>query len=256
MTEDAPVRWARGSDGLPTRWARLPRELYVEPVIGITGLSRDALRRAVEDALDAWGARHVLRVTLLQSPLREASEDGRSVVRLSARDAAGVHGVTKLYSRRTPSGAFAEIVEADIEISRRSLGTDGDVSENTLKQVVLHELGHFFGLDHPCERVSVVAAGLHAVPCDGSHRRLLMFPSAPGEWTDGSLEPSNGERDAVHEAYGIDGARIRFSGWLLGALGGLVAVVILALRAVATRRLCGMLRSDRARKKGPRGPSE
>ncbi len=248
--QDTPVRWARGSDDLPTRWERLPAELRAEPVVGVPGLSRDALQRAIEEAVDAWGVSTEVQVTLLESPLRESSEDGRSVVRLSTRDAAGVHGVTKLYSRRTPSGAFAEIIEADIEINRRSLETDHEVSEKALKKIVLHEMGHFFGLDHPCERVSLVAEGRHAVPCDERHRRLLMFPSVPGEGTITSLEPSRGERAAVHEAYRIQDARIRFSGWLL-ALGGLVAVVIWVLRAVARRRVWVVLRSDPICKKKP-----
>lgn len=147
--------WARGSSGLPRRWAQGLRIDVTIPA-ALDQAAQGALRRAAH----AWFNGPMLPKIVFHPGKRRlsAQEDGESAIlfvapgrdcswRGDARNAGfcltyGRYGATQLYSR--PTGKFEEIIEADLLLDESLL-----TSPDKLYQVAVHEFGHLLGLDHP-----------------------------------------------------------------------------------------------------------
>jgi hypothetical protein len=202
--DSTPVRWAQGVAGKPTRWRALPTVLYVERPSDGWGLDHRSLIEVVQAGLVEWGIARSIRVEKLSDSARESAEDGRSVVRLTLetqRHEEDVFGRTLLYTRATPGGDYAEIVEADIDIGGNAREVVRRHGVRLLRGIINHELGHFLGLDHPCARLRVMGEGVASQVCHNAHQTELMYPSLEGDLRSLAMAPSHRERAAISAAY-------------------------------------------------------
>jgi hypothetical protein len=192
-----PVVQARGVRDLPAKWNAPGWTLVAEDRSQLVG-SGDRIGAALIAAARAWR----VELNIERRPARPKSgEDGDNTVTLvTAREFEKVGGLpdaearTILYTRPGARGDFAEIVEADIHIRADAVPWMSPNAGAVLELILLHELGHFLGLDHPCE----ASASEHAIKpaCSalaGSERaamnpRLLDVNSALSSPSEQELE--------------------------------------------------------------------
>jgi hypothetical protein len=209
---------ARSSSGATLRWAQPIVEIGAVLEHGTEGDSR--LQSALHAAARAWNralARRCKapRIAIADTVAGTMSTDGngRNDVILHQRRwcpsprqelecyEAELHGFTRILPRVAPgSPADGEALEADVHLN----GTDfrwSHVAEEpgtlSLSAILVHELGHVLGLDHPC------GPGAGDLRCAGPTRsRAVMNPDAAELGVGEVPEPLVGEAAAVCRAHG------------------------------------------------------
>lgn len=170
------------------------------------GLARADVDRALQRALRTWrfAPCELPQVRTLPNSQAFESGDGRtSVVWLRERWsdyglAPNTVGTTDIVYRQVPDSQDWEIVDADILLNGRDFSwttLDRDDGNRAVDAVVAHELGHAFGLLHPCE-----VGGSAGVPtCTDSDRTHAMYPGYLGAT---HLQLSADDAQGVCSVYG------------------------------------------------------
>ena len=204
--EPTPVR-ALDRSGTPMVWLAPGATLYVPRSIGGRGALLD-VTRLTRQAAEAWGVEEWLRIDeSSESPVD--AEDGlcrlifvQQLNNGTAESHQG-HALTKIYTRAPRSGG-REIVEADIVIGVGAFRGSGQLLETQLLTVLIHELGHFLGLDHPCGELDRVARPHHIRPNCRDLNPRTRFAMTPDPLRLGSLEltlPTSLERGLLVKLY-------------------------------------------------------
>ena len=149
----------------------------------VTGARADELHDAARWAASQWAAVDCARVTfreMLASGAPAAPNDGRNTITfvdsgwMELGFAADAAATTDVRYRSMGDGAV-EITEADIYLNAERFDFASDepaAGERSLRATLLHELGHFLGLLHPCEPDGADGAPL----CSSDHRDSVIFP--------------------------------------------------------------------------------
>jgi hypothetical protein len=171
-------------------WADCPRVIELE-FVGL-GLEQPGVRQAVLAAVQGWAVPGLPVLALSVGPGRVPSEDGHTTVTFSRMQPCGDRaqgrgygclggtweGLTALYG--APSGPYSRTLEADIQINRNLLGEPARVTA-----VLLHELGHLYGLDHPPGALTPQESVMTDVSHEGAER--------PGDWDIARLQQAYGK---------------------------------------------------------------
>ena len=209
-------RWAKGSSGLQARWSSGEIAICISEPPSDLGLEYGEVVALLKRGARAWGLERRVAVGPCTKRARSA-EDGVNMVSFvrGQRSSPGdPYGRTVLYTRRHPAHTSAdEIIEADVELYVAALEAGRErFGPSLLEAVVLHELGHVWGLAHPCSFVGARGGDGASPSCVEPSRRggsrPLMFPM-PVSLDSGVLvaRPTPRERDAVLSVYGVPGER-------------------------------------------------
>ncbi|MFC1641913.1 hypothetical protein ACFL5O_04380 [Myxococcota bacterium] len=213
----------RTPSGTPVRWAGSSVVLQVTVPPARFGINQRALMRALGDAVMVWrdaceGCRlpeiHVVPAGKQQ---RKVRQDGQSIVRVQggqwcpehARDREECYArtraaITHLYPH-TEAGSErdGQLREVDLEINAVDFqwSLQGEVpGARPLTATLVHEVGHLFGLDHPCAAKGTSDAG--APLCsDAAVRHCVMYPDPTEPGRAVVLRPAADEVRALRELY-------------------------------------------------------
>ena len=112
-------------------------------------------------------------------------------------------GFTTLYPNDVEGRRYADLREADMEINGADFAwsLEGEKADtSSLRALVVHELGHVLGLDHPCE--ASARPGGAKQPCDSLPLRAsIMYPLPIEAGRAAVLEPGRDERDTLCALY-------------------------------------------------------
>jgi hypothetical protein len=214
-TGDTKGVLAKSTLGRESRWVK--EEIVLEPSTVESAVPPAVLQSVLLEGARTWNDRLEgcgvprLRVAAARDAVSALKRDGRSsvVVRQGswcpdgARDTADCHApdraaVTHLYPNDT-GARHSELREADVEINAVYFRwtRDGDASSKSLRALVMHELGHVLGLDHPCEG----GGGSGGPACTAAERSALMYPEPVEPGREAVLEPTRGEVRALCSLY-------------------------------------------------------
>lgn len=170
--EEGVVPLARDDQHRPRVWASCPDEIAIQ--VDPRVVRQKAVRIALESAIAAWRLPHLPLIRLQIAEGRRPNEDGVSSLTFSSPPECSTQrvgpgmgcfvgdalGLTQLYGR--PRGAYFETVEADIFLARSLLN-----EPSLMERVLVHELGHFFGLDHPSNSIRPSTTVMGTAPSFG-----------------------------------------------------------------------------------------
>lgn len=244
-----PARYARAEFlGRPIRWAEPKLVLRVFPPPPESGLDQNALVRGLRRAAELWIDE---RCSALKIDIRLATgqprgeRDGINAVVVHSKQWCPVgaslesecyeprlHAFTRLYKAPPePGQEEARLLEADVEINavnfRWSAAAEDRRTHGTLHlgAMLVHELGHVFGLQHGCRHPGPVPSSKALLPQCGD-TRLVMVPDPQRSGRPLALEPLAAERRAMCEVYRKDR---RGSGSFAGLLALATATALGAL---------------------------
>ncbi len=196
---------ARGRGSRSVRWLKLPGKVVVS---GVQPRAQVQLISALEESFRSWGLGTRIRVQAVGSIA--AREDGvcalvlgdpnhMSDVPVNHRE----HAFTRLYTRSATQASVDEIVEADIVISSEVLAEIRNSDPVRLRALLLHEIGHFLGMDHPCAEFDATMQDPRRRPRCGdlNAKDLAMLPD-PLDAIPLRLTPARIELRQVELLYG------------------------------------------------------
>ena len=199
---------SRGQGSRSVRWLKLPGEIVVSDAR--TGRQGQVIS-ALEASLVAWGLGK--RISVRSGGRIRESEDGVCAVILADTERESAvpvdhreHAFTRLYTRSVKNTPNDEIVEADITISPYLPAEGNRSGEGVLRALLLHEVGHFLGLDHPCAETDALTRDPRGRPrcveLSSKERAMLPDPLAakPLRFT-----PARAELQQVELLYGSHG---------------------------------------------------
>lgn len=169
----------------PVRWESTLIEVVVaRPAEGVVDTAR--LAEAVAAAARTWSSVGCAPVVVRYAGLRPdaaSPDDGVNSIEIVTEGwiergfPAGRGATTDVRMRRSEDGRV-EIVEADVYIDFADYRWtfDGDADALDVERVLLHELGHVLGLDHPCRTEAEATGG--APMCSGTddEMRSALYP--------------------------------------------------------------------------------
>lgn len=211
QTPSAPGRLALSTSGRPVRWK--PREITLVPSAP-ERLSASVLTEALNAAAETWNGAlsgcnaPKLRVATALDKRQGLVRDGISAVVVREerwcpdrpRDPDDCNdpeqtGITHLYPSDPDQGP-SELYEADVELNAVNFrwSVDGEeAGTRSLRALVVHELGHALGLDHPCALVEVPGKSAGLPPCSAELRAAVMYPVPVEAGREPVLGPTAGE---------------------------------------------------------------
>ena len=216
----APAVFVTSTLGRPVRWV-LP-DIVLRPNADSDAEFSDMLQAIVVASATTWNGAlagcRAPRLRVLAAPHRSLLplRDGCSTVLVrrnkwcsdSVRDQDDCYdkdraAFTSLYPNDPDGSRYADVREADIEVNGVNYAWSPEGAKpgtSSLHAIVVHELGHVLGLDHPCE-VSPQRAG--AKPRCGSSkwRASIMYPLPLEVGRIPVLEPAHTEREALCAFY-------------------------------------------------------
>lgn len=175
-------------DGTDVYWTAT--ELVLHPIEprAASGVSGEAFRNALIQAAAAWNDAQEcaprIKIAPLEHTQRRALQDGGSIATMVSNqwcppkfsDRTECYGaeraaVTRLFPHLQPGHAkHGSIVEVDLEINAVDYQWSEEEGLQRLQALLVHELGHILGLNHPCgETVSCTS-----VP---QSRASAMYPN-------------------------------------------------------------------------------
>lgn len=156
----APV-WARGPEGLPVRWAVLRLSLCLGEPPRELGMSYGGFAELVENKIASWELEDQVEVGPCLGRMNTSENGVNSLVFSSSEreHSAEPYGRTVLYTRRMQGDSRTEeIIEADVELYGAAISAAKRDGLVVLESILSHELGHMWGLRHPCSFAAARAA--------------------------------------------------------------------------------------------------
>jgi tetratricopeptide (TPR) repeat protein/predicted Zn-dependent protease len=139
------------SDGKCFRWSadKMPIRVYIYPGAGTTDY-RDSFARVLADSFSVWqkGAESRVSFWIVQDPAQaDITCDWTSnPATIQNAGGGGEGGLTKLSGQAEPDGHNVKIVRARISLLTKPRGAM-PISDDEMKKVCLHEIGHALGLN-------------------------------------------------------------------------------------------------------------
>jgi hypothetical protein len=207
----APGRLAKSTSGRDVRWKL--RDITLVPSEP-HHLSPNVLTEALAAAAETWNGAlgscngPKLRLAPLVEKPRGLVRDGVTAIVVREdrwcpdrpRDPDDCNdpeqaGITHLYPSDPDEGP-SELYEADIELNGVNYhwSLDGEqAGTRSLRALVVHELGHVLGLDHPCVLAPAPGKSAGLPPCTGELRGAVMYPMPVEAGREPVLGPTAGE---------------------------------------------------------------
>ena len=205
---------ARTESGSRLRWSRREVLLELSPErgkVGLDGMVVETLNKAVAVWNAALSSCHAPRLVVSPAPLSRAAirEDQVNEILYHRRDwcPPGAMDIEECYDRtlhasthlrpiRRPGDAsYGTLKEADMEINGANFKWSARGAESgtfSLEVLLVHELGHVLGLNHPCAPVGSAEwkSGTVKVDCgDERVQRAVMHPHAVELFADRPARP-------------------------------------------------------------------